>query len=154
MSRRHERALKRLERIHHRRLLEQGERIRECLARDGCKETDCMYFALPENFEELISFACDVLAEEFGTLENKSENACAFAKEADPETDPEPAAEADPEFASGTKQDAAAKPVQPAEMETDPVPETVVFGGKKYERYEWYSVANPEQRFYAFQEKQ
>ena len=102
MSRRHERALKRLERIHHRRLLEQGERIRECLARDGCQVTDCMYFALPEDFEELISFACDVLAEEFGTLENKSENACAFAKETDPETDPEP--------------------------------ETVVFGRKEYER--------------------
>lgn len=61
MSRRTERARKRLERIHAKRLREQAERIMACVQRDACDHPDCMYFALPEDVTELMAFACDVL---------------------------------------------------------------------------------------------
>jgi uncharacterized protein YdhG (YjbR/CyaY superfamily) len=60
-----ERARKKLERIHRERLREQAERIRECVKRDACEKQDCVYYALPEDVEELIVFACEALAEDF-----------------------------------------------------------------------------------------
>ena len=63
MGRRANRELVRLERIHARRLLEQGERIRQCVERDACEKVDCQYFALPEDVSELIEFATEILSE-------------------------------------------------------------------------------------------
>lgn len=74
MGRRVKRELARLERIHRKRLLEQAERIRKCVQRDACDHPDCQYFALPEDVNELILFAAEILNEE--TLEI-SANACA-----------------------------------------------------------------------------
>lgn len=84
MSRRIERGLKRLERIHRRRLLEQAERLRVCVTRDACERTDCLYFALPEDVAELVTFAADLLAEENRTefpAETGSKCESAFASE-------------------------------------------------------------------------
>ena len=64
MSRRVDRAMKRLERIHVKRLTEQAERIRQCVQRDACDHYDCQYFALPEDVAELIEFASAILSEE------------------------------------------------------------------------------------------
>lgn len=81
MGRRMERELKRLERIHRKRLREQAERIRSCVTRDACERTDCIYFALPEDVAELIEFAEEILAEDLPDVENKSESAFALEKE-------------------------------------------------------------------------
>ena len=81
MGRRAKRELKRLDRIHRKRLLEQAERIRQCVERDACDHPDCQYFARPEEVSELIEFACDVLADELPNVENKGENAFAFRGE-------------------------------------------------------------------------
>lgn len=81
MGRRMERELKRLERIHRKRLREQAERIRACVTRDACERTDCIYFALPEDVTELIEFAAEILADELPDVENKSESAFALGKE-------------------------------------------------------------------------
>ena len=78
MGRRCDRELKRLERIHRKRLLEQAKRIRECVARDACDHPECQYFALPEDVSELIEFAAALLAENLPTVENKSEIDFAF----------------------------------------------------------------------------
>lgn len=81
MGRRAKRELKRLERIHAKRLLKQAERIRQCVQRDACDHPDCQYFALPEDVSELIEFAAEILADELTGVENKSENAFAFEGE-------------------------------------------------------------------------
>lgn len=81
MGRRAKRELKRLDRIHRKRLLEQAKRIRQCVERDACDHPDCQYFALPEEVSELIEFACDILADELPGVENKSENAFVFEGE-------------------------------------------------------------------------
>lgn len=80
MSRRVKREKKRLDRIHRRHLLEQADRIRECVQRDACDHPDCQYFALPEDVSELIEFAAEVLAEDLPGVENKSESDFAFQK--------------------------------------------------------------------------
>ena len=81
MGRRAKRELKRLDRIHRKRLLEQAERIRKCVEHDACDHPDCRYFALPEDVAELIEFAAEILAEELPDVENKGENAFAFGGE-------------------------------------------------------------------------
>lgn len=75
MGRRAERELKRLGRIHRKRLLIQAEKLKKCLERDACERQDCAYFALPEDVEELVEFACEILAEAGG---EKSESDFAF----------------------------------------------------------------------------
>ena len=69
MGRRVKRELARLERIHRKRLLEQAERIRACVERDACDHPDCQYFALPEDVNELILFASEILSE--GVTDNE-----------------------------------------------------------------------------------
>lgn len=63
MGRRTERELKRLERIHHRRLREQAERIKACAERDACEETGCAYYALPDAAGELAEWVLEILKE-------------------------------------------------------------------------------------------
>ena len=72
MSRRVDRERKRLERIHHRRLREQAERIKECVERDACDHPNCRYFPLPDAAAELAEWVLEILDDE------KSESACAF----------------------------------------------------------------------------
>lgn len=81
MGRRAKRELKRLDRIHRKRLLEQAERIKACVEHDACDHPDCRYFALPEDVSELIEFAAEILADELTGVENKSENAFVFEGE-------------------------------------------------------------------------
>ena len=64
MGRRMDRELKRLERMHRKRLAEQAEKLRTCVRRDACERTDCRYFAVPEDVDELIAFVCDILEED------------------------------------------------------------------------------------------
>ena len=63
MGRRADRELKRLERIHRRRLREQAERIRDCAARDACQEVKCQYFPLPDAAAELAEWVIGILDE-------------------------------------------------------------------------------------------
>ena len=64
MGRRTERELKRLERIHRRRIREQAERIKACVERDACEKQDCIYYALPDAAAELAEWVLDLLDDE------------------------------------------------------------------------------------------
>ena len=66
MGRRNDRELKRLERIHRKRLREQAERIRACVERDACEKADCRYYALPDAAAELAEWVIGILDEDGG----------------------------------------------------------------------------------------
>ena len=64
MARRHERALRRLERIHAKRLLEEAEKMKKCIEHDACDMIGCDYFARPDSALELMEFVIEILEDE------------------------------------------------------------------------------------------